>query len=155
MRGSGGGCVMATAWGHSFCKLAQGRVRGVDNLQNERKHDPLDQGQGVRGWCKRESLLDQVGVQLGKELNPGDFVTLTSLLGEEGKRKDVGAVDKPACTENVEDVENAVDVSGGQGRCLGDARSSPALGVFAYGGTRRESRGGREGSHLQHTRWWW
>jgi len=146
---------MVTAWGQSFHKLAQGQVWGVDNLQNERKHNPLDQGQGVRGCCKRKSLLDQVGVQLGRELNPGDFVTLASFLGEEGKRKDVSAVDEPVCTENVEDVENAVDISGGQGRYLGDARLSLAPGVVAYRGTRWESRGGREETHLQHTRWWW
>jgi len=96
-----------------------------------------------------------VGVRLGRELDPGDFVALPSFLGEEGKRKDVGAVDEPARTENVKDVENAVDIGGGQGRCLGDARSSPALSVVAYGGTRRESRGGREETHLRHTRWWW
>jgi len=58
-------------------------------------------------------------------------------------------------TENVEDVEDAVDVDGSQRGCLGDARSSPAPSVVAYGGTRRESRGGRERAHLRHTRWWW
>jgi len=96
-----------------------------------------------------------VGVRLGRELDLGDFVTLASLLGKEGKRKDVGVVDEPVRTENVEDVKNAVDISSGQGRCLGNARSSPALSMVTYGGTRRESRGGREESHLQHTRWWW
>ena len=120
----------------------------MDDLQEKRKHDPLDQGQGVRGWCKRESLLNQVGVRLGRELNPGDFIALSSLLGKEGERKDVGAVDEPARTENVEDIEDAVDVNGSQGGRLGDARSSPALSVVTYRGTRRESRGGREGSHL-------
>ena len=94
-------------------------------------------------------------VRLGRELDPGDFITLPSLLGEEGKRKDVGTVDEPVRTENVEDIENTVDVGGGQGRCLGDAGLSPALSVVAYRGTRQESRGGREGTHLQHTRWWW
>ena len=89
-----------------------------------------------------------MGVRLGRELNPGDFVTLASFLGKEGKRKDVGVVDEPARTENIEDVENAVDVNGGQGGCLGNAGLSLAPSVVAYGGTRRESRGGREGSHL-------
>jgi len=96
-----------------------------------------------------------VGVRLGRKLDPGDFITLASLLGEEGKRKDVCTVDEPAGTENVEDVEDAIDVDGGQRGCLGDARSSPAPSVVAYRGTRWESRGGREETHLRHTRWWW
>ena len=50
-------------------------------------------------WCEHKSLLDQIGVQLGGELDPGDFVTLPSFLGEEGKRKDVRAVDEPVGTE--------------------------------------------------------
>ena len=94
-------------------------------------------------------------MRLGREFNPGDFVTLSGFLGEEGKREDVWAVDKPLGTENVEHVEDAVDVDGGRERCLGDTRLSPAPSVVAYGGTRRESRGGREGTYLRHTRWWW
>ena len=96
-----------------------------------------------------------MGVRLGRKLDPGDFVALASLLGEEGKRKKVCTVDEPTGTENVEDVEDAIDVDSGQRGCLGDARSSPALSVVAYGGTRQESRGGREETHLRHTRWWW
>ena len=91
-------------------------------------------------------------MRLGRELDPGDFVTLPSFLGEEGKREDVWAVYKPAGTKNVEHVEDAVDIDGGRRWCLGDARSSPAPGMVAYRGTRRESRGGREGTHLRHTR---
>ena len=87
-----------------------------------------------------------MGVQLGGEFNPGDFVTLTGFLGEEDKREDVRAVEEPTGTghEKVEHVKDAVDVDGSGRRCLGDARSSPAPGVVAYGGTRRESRGGME-----------
>jgi len=85
-----------------------------------------------------------MGVQLGRELNPGNFVTLPHFLGEEGKRKDVCTADKPAGTENVEDIKDAVDIDSGCGRCLGDARPSLALSVVTYGGTRWESRGGRE-----------
>ena len=62
------------------------------------------------------------------------------------------AVDEPAGTENVEHVEDAVDVDSGREWCLGDARSSLAPGMVAYRGTRRESRGGRERTHLGHTR---
>ena len=97
-------------------------------------------------------MLDQVGVRLGREFDPGDFVAFSSFLGKEGKREDVRAVDVPTGTENVEHVEDAVDVDGGREWCLGDAGSSPAPGVIAYGGTRRESRGGREETHLRHTR---
>ena len=61
-------------------------------------------------------------------------------------------VDEPSGTENVEHIEDTIDVDGSREWCLGDARSSPAPGVVAYRGTRRESRGGREGTHLQHTR---
>jgi len=61
-------------------------------------------------------------------------------------------VDEPAGTENVEDVEDTVDVNGSSGRCLGDARLSPAPSVVAYRGTRQESRGGREETYLRHTR---
>ena len=93
-------------------------------------------------------------VQLGGELDPGDFVTLPGFLGKEGERKDMQAVDKPMSMENVEHVKDTIDVSSGRRWCLGDARSSPAPGVIAYGGTRWESRGGREGTHLRHTRWW-
>ena len=93
-----------------------------------------------------------MGVRLGGEFDPGDFVTLPGFLGEEGKRKDVRAVDEPTGTKNVEHIEDAVDVNGSREWCLGDARSSPAPGVVAYGGTRQESRGGREGTHLRHTR---
>ena len=89
-----------------------------------------------------------MGVQLGRELNPGDFVTLPSFLGKEGKRKDMCAVDKLAGTENVEHVEDAVDIDSSRRWCLGDTRSSPAPGMVAYRGTRWESRGGREGTHL-------
>ena len=96
-----------------------------------------------------------MGVRLGRKLDPGDFVTLPSFLGEEGKRKDVQAVDEPVSMENVEHVKDTVDVNGGREWCLGDARSSLAPGMIAYGGTRQESRGGREGTHLRHTRWWW
>ena len=93
-----------------------------------------------------------MGMRLGGEFDPGDFVALPGFLGKEGKRKDVWVVDEPSGTKNVEHVEDAVDVNGGREWCLGNARSSPAPGVVAYGGTRRESRGGREGTHLQHTR---
>jgi len=34
------------------------------------------------------------------------LLPLPSFLGEEGKRKDMHAVDKPAGTENVEDVKD-------------------------------------------------
>ena len=89
-----------------------------------------------------------MGVRLGRELDPGNFVTLPSFLGEEGKREDVQAVDEPMGTKNVEHVEDAVDIDSSREWCLGDARSSPAPGVVTYGGTRQESRGGREGTHL-------
>ena len=89
-----------------------------------------------------------MGVRLGRKFDPGDFVTLSGFLGEEGKRKDVWAVDEPLGAENVEHVEDTVDVDSSREWCLGDARSSLAPGVVAYGGTRWESRGGREGTHL-------
>ena len=91
-------------------------------------------------------MLDQVGVRLGREFNPGDFITLPSFLGEEGKRKGVQAVDVPAGTENVEHIKDSINIDSGRGWCLGDARSSPAPGVVAYRCTRWESRGGREGT---------
>ena len=77
-----------------------------------------------------------MGVRLGRELNPGDFVTLPSFLGKEGKRKDVWAVDEPAGMENVEHVKDAIDIDGSRRWCLGDARSSLAPGMVAYRGTR-------------------
>ena len=89
-----------------------------------------------------------MGVRLGRELNPGDFVTLPGFLGKEGKREDVQAVDEPAGMENVEHIEDTVDVDSGRRWYLDDTRSSPAPGMVAYRGTRWESRGGREGTHL-------
>ena len=91
-------------------------------------------------------------MRLGRKLYPGDFVALSSFLGEEGKRKNVWVVDEPMGMENVEDVEDAIDVDGGREWCLGNTGSSPAPGVVTYRGTRWESRGGREGTHLRHTR---
>ena len=81
-------------------------------------------------------MLDQMGVRLGGELHPGDFVTLPSFLGEEGKRENVQAVDEPAGMENIEHVKDAVDIDGSRRWCLGDARLSLAPGMVAYGGTR-------------------
>ena len=93
-----------------------------------------------------------MGVRLGRELDPGNFIAFPSFLDEEGKRKDVRAVDKPAGMENVEHIKDAVDIDSSRRQCLGDARLSPAPGVVAYRDTRWESRGGREETHLQYTR---
>ena len=89
-------------------------------------------------------MLDQIGVQLGRDLNPGDFVALTGFLGKEGKRKDMQVVDKPAGTENIEHIKDAIDIDDSRRWCLGNARSSLAPGMVAYRGTRWESRGGME-----------
>ena len=87
-------------------------------------------------------------MQLGRKLNPGDFVTLPSFLGEEGKRKDVWAVDEPAGMKNVEHVEDAIDVDSGREWCLGDTRLSPASGMVAYGGHKMGEQRGQEGNSL-------
>jgi len=85
-------------------------------------------------------------MQLGRELDLGDFITLPSLLGKEGKRKEVHTVNKPAGMKDVEDIEDQVGVSGHYRLHLGDARSNPAPSVVIYGGTRQregKSRGGK------------
>ena len=91
---------------------------------------------------------------LGSELNPGYLIADIHLLGKDNKSEKVVMVEKLASIENVEHIEDAVDIDGGRGRCLGDNRLSLAPSMVAYGGTRQESRGGREETHLQHTRWW-
>ena len=73
----------------------------VDNLQKKSKHDPLEQGQRVKGRCQGDSLADQMGMRLGSELDPGNVVAVVGLLSEHDKRKDVVAVDEPASTEKV------------------------------------------------------
>ena len=60
-------------------------------------------------------------------------------------------VDKPMSMKDVEHIKDAVDIDGGGKWYLGNTRSSPVPGVVTYRGTRWESRGGREGTHLQHT----
>ena len=89
-----------------------------------------------------------MGVQLGRKLNPGDLVAFPSFLSKEGKRKDMCTVDKPVGMENVEYVKDALDIDSSRGGCLGDTRLSPAPTVVTYRGTRQESRGGRERTHL-------
>jgi len=73
----------------------------VDNLQNKSKHDPLEQGQRVKGRGQGDSLADQVGMCLGSELDPGNVVAVVGLLSEHNKGKDVVAVEEPASTEKV------------------------------------------------------
>ena len=50
-------------------------------------------------------------MQLERELNPGDFVVLSSLLSKEGKRKKVLVVDKVSLID-IKDVEDRVSVNG-------------------------------------------
>jgi len=73
----------------------------VDNLQNKSKHDPLEQGQRVKGGCQGDSLADQMGMRLGSKLDPGNVVVVVGFLGEHYKRKKVVAVEEPASTEKV------------------------------------------------------
>jgi len=73
----------------------------VDNLQKKSKHDPLEQGQRVKGWGQGDGLADQVGMSLGSELDPGNVVAVVGLLSEHDKGKDVVTVDEPASTEKV------------------------------------------------------
>jgi len=54
----------------------------INNLQKKSEHDPLEQGQRVRGGGQGKSLADQVGVGLGRELNLGDVVAVVSLLSK-------------------------------------------------------------------------
>ena len=61
-------------------------------------------------------------------------------------------VNEPPGMEDIEHIKDTVDVDSGRKRCLGNARSSLAPGIITYRGTRWESRGGREGTHLQYTR---
>ena len=73
----------------------------VDNLQNKSEHDPLEQGQRVKGRGQGDSLADQVGMRLGSELDPGNVVAIVSLLSEHDKRKEVVAVEEPASMEKI------------------------------------------------------
>ena len=77
-----------------------------------------------------------MGVQLGRKLNPGDFIALPSFLGKEGKRENMCMVDKLVGMENVEHVEDAVDIDSSRRGCLGDTRLSLAPSVVTYRGTR-------------------
>jgi len=73
----------------------------VDNLQNKSKHDPLEQGQRVKGGCQGDCLADQVGMSLGSKLDPGNVVAVVGLLSEHNKGKDVVAVEEPASMKKV------------------------------------------------------
>ena len=73
-----------------------------------------------------------------KKKKKSDVIASLGFLSKGDKREKVVAVEKPAGTENVEDIEDQVGVNGHV--LLGDARSSPALSIVAYGGT-REDRG--------------
>ena len=53
-----------------------------------------------------------MGMRLGRKLDPGDFITLSSFLGKEGKRKDICVVDKLIGMEDIEHVEDTVDIDG-------------------------------------------
>jgi len=57
----------------------------VDNLQKKSKHDPLEQGQRVKGRGQGDSLADQVGMGLGSELDPGNVVAIVGLLRKHDK----------------------------------------------------------------------
>jgi len=73
----------------------------IDDLQKKSKHDPLEQGQRVKGGGQGDSLVDQVGMCLGSKLNPGNVVAIISLLSKHNKGKKVVAVKEPASIEKV------------------------------------------------------
>jgi len=54
----------------------------IDNLQKKSKHDPLEQGQRVKGGGQGDSLVNQVGMSLGSELDPGNGVVVVGLLSK-------------------------------------------------------------------------
>jgi len=62
----------------------------IDNLQKKSKHDPLEQGQRVKGGCQGDGLVDQMRMGLGSELDPGNVVAVIGLLSEHDKGKDMG-----------------------------------------------------------------
>ena len=73
----------------------------VDDLQNKSKHDPLEQGQRVKGGGQGDRLANQVGMRLGSELNPGNVIAIVGLLSKHDKGKKVVTVEEPASTEKV------------------------------------------------------
>jgi len=73
----------------------------VDNLQNKSKHDPLEQGQRVKGGGQGDSLANQMGMGLGSELNLGNVIAVVGLLSKHNEGKDVVVVEEPASTEKV------------------------------------------------------
>jgi len=73
----------------------------IDNLQKKSKHDPLEQGQRVKGGGQGDSLVDQMRMGLGSELNPRNVVAVVGLLSEHDKGKNVVMVDEPMSTEKV------------------------------------------------------
>jgi hypothetical protein len=83
----------------------------IQQLQNKHKHHPFHGGHRahmVRHKCN--SALDQVRVEWGRKLHPGN-VPVLCLLSRDDISQEVGPGKEPMTTEDVEDIKNReVDV---------------------------------------------
>jgi len=121
---------MAPARSRCLDKLVDhSRLRSVDNLQQKNEHHPLEEGRGVRKGGQDFSLAKQVGVGLGKQVDPCNLIVVPALDSGEDEAKEVLVVEEPMGMENIEDVEDT--------RVL--ERSYPALGHQPYATRRRQT----------------
>ena len=79
--------------------------RVVDDLQEKNKHHPFEKGRGVRKGCQVFGLAEQVEVSLGEQVDPCHLIVVSAFDSREDEGKEVFAVEEPACTKKVENIE--------------------------------------------------
>jgi len=105
--------------------------RVVDNFQEINKHHPFEEGRGVRKGGQVFGLAEQVGVSLGKQVNPCNLIVGSTLDSGEDKAKEVLVVEEPVGTKNVEDIKDTWVVE----------KSNPTLRYQPYAARRRKTGG--------------
>ena len=121
---------MVPARSRGLDKLVDRRRPGsVDNLQEKNKHHSLEERGGVRKGGQVFGLAKQVGVGLGKQVDPHNLIVVTALDSGEDKAKEVFAVDEPMSPKNVEHVKDT----------WVDKRCNPTLFHWPYATRRRHT----------------
>jgi len=88
----------------ALLKIKEGTMaHSVKKLQNKHKHHPFHHMDRVRHKCN--STLDQVRMEWGSKLHPGNFSVLC-LLSRDGIGQEVGPRKEPALMEDIEDVKD-------------------------------------------------
>ena len=73
--------------------------RVVDDLQQENKHHPFEEGRGVRKGGLVFGLAEQMGVGLGEQVDPCHLIVVSAFDSREDKGKEVLAVEEPSSPE--------------------------------------------------------